>query len=140
MNKIKNMRYLIMVMLAAFVANAVFPFIMASYAPTVVTTALNASAAGEQKILLCTAEGIKLVDIDTLVKFKQERPGQGYKCPLCYVVAHSLTYTTPVNIVDAHYLTKERALRYRFFAHHTILKTHHDNSRFTRAPPLSAII
>jgi len=57
------------------------------------------------KVLICTADGFKLIDLSALQDRAEQptsgrdpaKPHQPYQCPLCYVAAHGLA-TPPVTM------------------------------------------
>lgn len=73
---------------AAFLLHALLPFFAVYQVPTSQDAKNMASLFGD-KVLLCTAEGFKLVSWKDLLNGKQEhKPHKQYQCALCYVAAH----------------------------------------------------
>jgi hypothetical protein len=72
----------------AFLLHTLLPFFAIYQFPANIEAKTNTSLFGD-KVLLCTAEGFKLVSWDELLKGKQEhKPHKQYKCALCYAAAH----------------------------------------------------
>ncbi len=73
---------------AALLLYTLLPFFAIYQLPANITTASSPAPFGD-KILLCTAEGFRLVSWADLVSGKEKpKPHHEYRCPLCYMAAH----------------------------------------------------
>lgn len=72
----------------ALLLHALLPFYASYQLPTGGDTKQMSSLFGD-RVLLCTAEGFKLVSWEDLLSGKENpKPHKQYQCPLCYVAAH----------------------------------------------------
>lgn len=72
----------------AFLLHALVPF-YASYQIPTENHAKQMSSLFGDKVMLCTAEGFKLVSWEDLLGGKEHpKPHKQYQCPLCYFAAH----------------------------------------------------
>lgn len=93
MQKVSKIRYYPLVVLIAFVMNAVLPF-FAVYnlsAGNTDTQTKHLSSVFGESILICSGDGFKWVKLADLQSGKENpKPHPDYKCPLCYVARHGL--------------------------------------------------
>lgn len=104
MQRLSRFRWQWIALTLAFILNALLPF-YASYglpASHAQAGAVQTPSAFGDKILLCTVEGFKWVNLQDLASGKQiPKPHPDYKCPVCYALAHGIKQLTGQSITLA---------------------------------------
>jgi len=86
----QKMRYTPLILVMALLVNAVLPFALVFPSAQHVKAPSYSLAFGE-KILLCTAEGLKWVKLADLRSGKEKpKPHSSDQCPLCSAVRHGV--------------------------------------------------
>lgn len=123
----------------AFAFYTLLPFFAVYQLPKESDAKHMASVFGE-KIILCTAEGFKLVDLQSLFNGKQlPKPHSDYQCALCYVAAHGQANTPPASNALTVPLLSSLEQTPTITTNQNLTPEQSWQKRFTRSPPLSFI-
>lgn len=138
MKKSSRAKYYLLVTLLAFVISAILPFFAVYNLPATGEQSAKLSSVFGEKILICTAEGFKLVKVADVESGKEKPiPHPQFKCPVCYVSAHGIKNTAPVQIAQLNYQPTIQIVQF-LPNHGFILKRNvFLNNNPTRAPPIS---
>lgn len=123
----------------ALLLHTLLPF-YATYQMPTSSNAKQISSLFGDKVLLCTAEGFKLVSWkDLLSGTEHPKPHKQYQCPLCYVAAHG----QGIKPDYANFITFPLPIRQHLFlfalnTDRFLSETHWRKLR-TRSPPLSLV-
>ena len=138
----KRIRYISAITLFTFFINVMLPFYAVYDIPKALASEQldanqNASLFGE-KILICTAEGFKLVSLADLQSGKEQpKKHPQYKCALCYAAAHGTNHIVDVQEAEHIYYGNYRSIAYKF-SNYIIASQLSSRDVNTRAPPVIA--
>lgn len=135
MHGMGKLRYMTMVVLAAFLMNVLLPFFAVYDLGHQDTKALSA-VLGE-KVLLCTPEGFKWVDLADIESGKQQPTSHPqFECALCVVAAHGFTSLTSDVGTQVVYTPLATPHHYNTALRATAPMQLHLRTVSSRAPPL----
>lgn len=138
----KRIRYISAITLFMFFINVMLPFYAVYDIPKALASEQldanqNASLFGE-KILICTAEGFKLVSLADLQSGKEQpKKHPQYKCALCYVAAHGTKHMLDVQEVEHIYYGYYQPIAYSLSSVYAVSQLYSRGFN-TRAPPFIA--
>jgi len=120
-----------------FLVNALLPsLVQASVYSLSQTTSQSESST---KILICTAQGYKWIDISELENTDQsERPKQHFECPLCYSAAQPVAILQPDAEVRLPLPSHVQKVNYRLELKSRQKQNHFLLTTLKRGPPLFA--
>ena len=123
---------------AALLVYTLLPFFAVYQLPAQIDAAKSASPFGG-KVLLCTAEGFRLVSWADLASGKEKpKPHQEYRCPLCYVAAHGQLLKPPSSLYATEWGLTIFAQAY-FYPNPAAATERSWRQFLTRSPPSSFI-
>lgn len=120
-------------LVAALMLNALLPFFAVHRLPA---NAAHLSSAFGEKILICTGEGFKWVNLADLQSGKEKpKPHANDKCPLCFAAAHGMNILAASAHTQLHQQYHACAIAYdpAFIALHAL------SPASARAPPFSSL-
>lgn len=129
-------KYILFAMLITFTISTMVPF-FASYDTNVSETTKELAKIFGGKILLCTNDGFKFVDIKDLENNTHE-PSDKYKCPLCYIKANSPKHLIAKDIAFLQPISYYWQARYNYEDSLFISNGAASNIN-SRAPPISFV-
>lgn len=143
MKKAIKFRYITLITVIAFLMNVMLPF----FAVYNVSKAIASDSTDEttssifgEKLLICTADGFKLVPLEDLQNGKEKpTPHSDFECALCYVSAQGAKDFAPVQETKFIYHRNVQYISYSF--NETQISSSVLSHRFfTRGPPKIAKI
>lgn len=133
--KRNKIRYYLLITIVAFIINAVIPFFATYNLPhTSSNTNKELSSIFGSKLLICTSEGFKWVNLEDVQNGNAPKPHPEFKCPLCYVAVRGLFIQAQpaAQIAD---LLVMRSIRFHLDADISITDRLIPNYNLVRAPP-----
>lgn len=106
--------------------------------PTRVTKEFSELFGG--KILICTGNGFKWINIEDLAQEKEHIPSDHYKCPLCYIAAHvpNVVLSGAGVLITSAYVSNINQVIYSLYSY-TPLPISISGNIQSRAPPFSFV-
>lgn len=139
MKQSNTAKYYLIVTLFAFILSAILPFFAVYNLPYTNEKTTQLSSIFGSKILVCTAEGFKLINIADIEKNKPQ-PHPQFKCPICYVSAHGAKNSSASAYVKINYQPTIRLIEFFPNSSAHIKQQLFSNSNQSRAPPYISIV